>query len=292
MVLLTSASLLTSQEIVFAMRNALLNIQQTKSNRASLLITNEEDASKSLGNEMRVVVGNSHEPRLSKREPAYTIHDAPSVLMICLTRLYRCHDSEIRKAFKHELSKPALIALIDYLRMNLAKGGWLSKYTDENGAPKGQEVCYESDEICVTAKLLNCAVDSLGSAAWLLSSASSIDIGNAADTIAYMKAEISAALEGIEEAAYLQGMLHEALLYSTTVQHQSNKIPDPRIIKPITISLDNEASLLPIGLKAPTMKIERAKVNAGGAIQERSMRDIGRLKSRKVGPYSFERILI
>jgi len=50
-------------------------------------------------------------------------------------------------------------------------------------------------------------------------------------------------------------------------------------------------SVLPLGLR-PGLTISTHKVGAGGEIIRRSRRDVGRLKSRMVPKYSFERIFV
>ena len=49
---------------------------------------------------------------------------------------------------------------------------------------------------------------------------------------------------------------------------------------------------LPLGLNLDKDRVPLTKVGAGGEVMRRSRRDIGDLKSRRVGEYSFERIVI
>jgi hypothetical protein len=120
------------------------------------------------------------------------------------------------------------------------------------------------------------------------------------ELIASLKLEVSAALEGIEEASYLKGLIAEMVRYGEGFQRslppgeKSRKSDSPkrRDTRPITLpQIGREARLLPIGLKCE-QQVSRYRVGAGGEIQQRTMRDIGRLKSRKVGKYSLERIVI
>ena len=62
-------------------------------------------------------------------------------------------------------------------------------------------------------------------------------------------------------------------------------------VKPVTIITKEENPMLPLGLKLKPPR-EGIKVGAGGELIQRSKRDMGRLLSRKVGKYSFERIAI
>ena len=219
------------------------------------------------------------------------------LLSFAMKRLYAWPSSSVARALKRELSTPQLRMLVDTLRMEIARSGWLSPYKDnvETQDPDLQD----DSQMCFIAHLLNCIIDSLGTGGWILGNSMSDDLTETVDTIAYMKAEISAALEGIEEATYLKGMLGEILLCgknclnSSVKQSRSNEAQLPALpAKPITIAFDEEDSqLLPLGLK-PAPVVSMIKVGAGGELIKRSTRDIGRLKSKMVGKYSFDRIII
>ncbi|CAD6567307.1 MAG: hypothetical protein ASARMPREDX12_000198 [Alectoria sarmentosa] len=214
-----------------------------------------------------------------------------------MKRLYACPSSSVSRALKRELSTPQLRTLVDTLRMEIARSGWLSPYEDSRETLDLDN--QDDNQMCVIAHLLNCVIDSLGTGGWILGNSISDDLTETADTIAYMKAEISAALEGIEEATYLKGMLGEMLLCgkdtlnSSEKQSRTNEAELPALsAKPLTIALDEEDSqLLPLGLK-PAPVVSMIKVGAGGELIKRSRRDIGRLKSKMVGKYSFDRIMI
>lgn len=219
------------------------------------------------------------------------------LLNFAMKRLYACPSPSVARALKRELSTPQLRILVDTLRMEIARSGWLSPYEDRLEA---LDLNLQNDsQICFIAHLLNCVIDSLGTGGWIVGNSMSDDLAETADTIAYMKAEISAALEGIEEAIYLKGMLGEILLCGKDTlnpavrQSRSNEAQHPALpAKPMTLALDEEDSqLLPLGLK-PLPVVSPTKVGAGGELIKRSRRDIGRLKSRMVGKYSFDRIMI
>lgn len=215
------------------------------------------------------------------------ITNAQILISHCVTRLSHCHEQEIQAALKQYLSRDDLISFIDYLRTNLADGGWLSRYIDQEADLDGLH--QPTDHMFMTAKLLNCAVDSLGTSAWLGSIANDMPVDQV-DTISYMKAEISAALEGIEEAAYLEGILQEVLLFSKTISQRTISQPPRNNIS--SSALTDQGSALPIGLKAKTTEVGLVKVINGGEIQARSLREMGKLKSMQVGPYTFEQIRI
>jgi hypothetical protein len=64
--------------------------------------------------------------------------------------------------------------------------------------------------------------------------------------------------------------------------------------KPIILPfVDQDIRTLPLGLGLKAEKqISLLKVAAGGAVHKRTRRDIGYLKSQKVGKYSRERIIV
>ena len=218
------------------------------------------------------------------------------LLQSTLRRLYATSSSILAKALKAEMSTYELRLLVDTLRMEIARSGWLSPY--EESLHVDSEV-KDHNQILYIAHLFGSVIDSIGTGGWIVSSSLREDLSETADTIAYMRAEISAALEGIEEATYLRGMLGEILLCGKNLlrsipkarqQDQAHLTLLP--IKPVTVPFDEEnESFLPLGLK-PALPVSTTRVGAGGELIRRSKRDIGRLKSKAVGKYSFERISV
>lgn len=289
--LIKSSSFLSPREVIYAVRIAIeaLKLQEIQGDQ-KLLTNGETNGIPALNPDAQMTNGASEHEWTSKAIDG-TLRNVRLVIEHGLGRLHHCHESDIRKALGLELSPNGLLSFIDFLRIELARGGWFSRYTDNESLYHADQT--QGNGINVTTKILNCAIDCLGAGAWIGNSSNTIMADNA-DTIAYMKAEVSAILEGIEEAAYLRGMLNEVLLYSKTVKtrHLEPAVNAADAAKPVTVVVQNwQDSLLPIGLKADQGAGLR-KIGAGGEIQERSMRDVGRLKSKKVGPYSFERILI
>lgn len=215
------------------------------------------------------------------------------ILRVSVRSLYKCPALEVSNALRSILSRSEIRTLIDMLRINIARNGWLTPYSEEAQAQEDQEDSPISD----IAHLLSCAIDSIGTGGWIMGSSLTDDLIETAETIAYMKAEISAALEGIEEATYLRGMLGEMLLCGKSFK---NRYPDAyrqhdvtsERSRPTIVSVgEGEDNTLPLGLKVH-QEISKYKTGAGGELIRRSARDIGRLKSRMVPKYSFERIMI
>lgn len=211
--------------------------------------------------------------------------DRFSVLLdMIIQRCNACPALLLIKALKRQLSISELRNVVDLLRIKLAQNGWLS-FCPDGGPTADDQRQYNNNQISMIAKLLNCIVDGLGTRGWLLNNSVVDNSAESSETISYMKTEICAALEGIEEAAYLQGMLGEILLCGKgALKSQANRPP------PLDWG-DKQKCALPLGLKLDH-SISLTKVGAGGELQRRSRRDIGKLKSRRVPEYSFERIAV
>lgn len=291
--LLAAPCFLTTREVVCAARLAIGALQQSEASSEPKMIMNGEETEPTDSDTVMQLRNGDTDPVTNSAQTNETSHNAQTTLKHCLSRLRHCHETEIRQTFTRELSHTDLLSFIDFLRMSLARGGWLSRYMDDGYTPfkeAKKDRDQQNEQMSICTKLLNCALDALGTGGWI-TSASNTNVFDDAETIAYMKAEVSAALEGIEEAAYLNAMLHEVLLYCKTVKPPKPK-PETDEVKPVTVTLESwEDHVLPVGLKAEP-EVRLTKVRAGGEIQKRSVRDLGRLKSRKVGAYSFERIVI
>ncbi|KAL4998550.1 hypothetical protein BDV10DRAFT_166802 [Aspergillus recurvatus] len=143
--------------------------------------------------------------------------------------------------------------------------------------------------------------------------------------IAEMKSEVSAALAGVEEATLLTGVLREYLRYAKSVTSDSRSLissasaltDDASNVAPSSTSVrheklngadllvfgaqdddadggDGDASgkLLPLSLKA-AKDVSKTKVLKGsGRVVQRSKREIGYLRRKAVGKYTFERLVL
>jgi hypothetical protein len=144
------------------------------------------------------------------------------------------------------------------------------------------------------------------------------------ELIADMKSEVSAALAGVEEATYLKGILREYLRFADQVADASAtstdavvKIDDSAVRAPSHLvrheklngadlmvfnrpeegeeGFDGDASgkILPLSLKPPSSDVSRTKVlNSTGEIKARTSREVGYLRRKAAGKYSFERLVI
>jgi hypothetical protein len=224
-------------------------------------------------------------------------------LSLALSKLYTCPASAIVNALQTTLTSQEIVCLIYLLRFELARGAWTAKYLDDDESELFDEDAeVPASAIMLISSLLNNCVDAVGAGGWLSGDLKLIngDPFEAEELISSLKLEVSAALEGIEGAAYLKGLTSEMIRFGDAVQKSLPQEFDPDLETParkkhkrpvLLPSLDPASKILPLGLKAE-QQISRLKVGAGGEIHQRTARDIGHLKSQKVGKYSLERIMI
>jgi hypothetical protein len=302
--LLESPVPLTAQELSHALRVAIDFTRTAEKNGSTKLVSNGElQSDEGSDRNTELITGDGPSSPNSPHLDSDIMSVAHQVLHMTLTRLSLHSPRTITRGLRTTIPAPLLFHLIDHLRMSLARAGWLTPYTesppsllpshDLNCNPIGDN---KNTQISIIAKLLNCLLDAIGSAGWLLGSPMGDEMSETADTIAYMKAEISAALEGVEEATYLRGMLGEVLLYANSygtsqVKREGDKGGQRTITTIPPAEKDGLGNALPLGLKA-NQGVGTTKVGAGGELIKRSKRDIGRLKDMKVPKYSFERIVI
>ena len=296
--LLASHTPLGSLELVHVLNVLGSNTNTSEPGENEKLLTNSDVEDAKLGFDKTQCTGVETTESSGSASPTAAHNKCKQhILSMTMKRLYACSSSSIAHALKTGLSTEQLRLLVDTLRMEMARGGWLSPYENALRTPKSD--MQDNHQLCFIGHLLNCVIDSIGTGGWIMGTSVSVDLSESADTIAYMKAEISAALEGIEEATYLKGMLGEILLYGkdALLPVKQSRPPDTQLTttpkKPMTIALQDKGTnnLLPLGLRGAQV-IPKTKVGAGGEVLKRSRREIGMLKSKKVPKYSFERIII
>lgn len=216
-----------------------------------------------------------------------------------ITKLDSFAPNIITSTLRRQLSHHEIVFFIHILRIELADGGWTTRYLDD-----GPDDIEELDEfwdraIGVIAKALSCAVDALGMAGWLLSSGA--DPMDAVDKLLdSLRAEISATLEGVHEATFLTGVLSEFVRYQTKRVNAGYKpfavVPnagrrnankDGRVWR----YESGEESVLPVGLKVVKRSLGDESVKIGGKTERKiTKREEGIKRSKMVGIYSFEQI--
>ncbi|GME43875.1 uncharacterized protein LTHEOB_6522 [Neofusicoccum parvum] len=196
-------------------------------------------------------------------------------LLEALTKLHTFPSSLVSQTLRKSLTHKEIIFLINILRLELHEGGWINTYL-QDGPHDSAEFGDPSDRaIAIIADLLGCALDAIGAAGWLTS-------GNdaKADTIQALRMEVSAALEGIHEAAFMKGLLNDFLRFGwkrkTVPRPVSNKHLKAKG-KPLTLQATEaaEARILPLGFKVEG-RVEDTKTTLSGETKQLSKRDMGR----------------
>ena len=223
-------------------------------------------------------------------------------LSLALAKLYACPDLAVVSALRSMLTSAEIVSLIYLLRFELARGAWTSRYLDTYEGDSAGDEQGQENTILLVSGLLNCCIDAIGAGGWLSGDSMLVngDHFESEELIQSLKLEVSAALEGIEEASYLKGLIAEMVRYGEGVQKglptsdRGRKMDTSRRreTRPITLpQVGRDSRLLPFGLKGE-QQVSLYRVGAGGEIQQRTARDIGRLKSKRVGKYSRERIVV
>ncbi|KUI60351.1 hypothetical protein VP1G_07578 [Cytospora mali] len=205
----------------------------------------------------------------------------------------------LRRSYKPE----EILSLIYVLRMELVKDGWTTRYLDTTRLDEDDELEAPPDgSISLLADLLCRCIDAVGPGGWLINdaivAAGAGDHMNSADFLASLKLEISAALEGVQEAVFLRGIISEAVRYGNQVQKieqeggQKYRRGDAQVLHGHGAKVTgSDSAVLPLGMKAKE-RISAEKIISGGEIARRRKREVGQLISQKVGAYSLERISI
>ncbi|KAI9678733.1 MAG: hypothetical protein M1817_005790 [Caeruleum heppii] len=210
-----------------------------------------------------------------------------------LLRLHSFPIPTVTAALKRNTSRAGVISLIQMFRNELARDGWLSACLNDDLAVSAEDEAPDQS-IKLIGDLLTCALDSVGISGWVGYSLAFDVTDGAAEIINVLKAEVATTLEGVEDALQAANLLGQVLRYgksASAVRSQAAAKTTTDNGHIIVRTGPVEDQMLPLGLKVE-QDISRTKVGAGGEIQKRSARDVGRLKSMRVGKYSVESIVI
>lgn len=238
--------------------------------------------------------------------------------------------SSITKALRSNLARQELMSMIHHLRISLATGGYMSRFSENPPTPITLDQITPTLSLQTISDLLTSSVDAIGPSGWISAIPNINDLdGETGETIAAatremelisdMRSEISATLSGVEEATRLKGFLREYLRFTDQVVSHGGKpaskgekkaAPNPsHLIRHEKLNgadllvysrpeeeedYDAEAGgkMLPLSMKPPT-DVSRTKVKKStGEVKARSNREMGYLRRKEVGKYSFEKLLI
>ncbi|TVY48777.1 Uncharacterized protein LOCC1_G003372 [Lachnellula occidentalis] len=310
---LTGKNYLGATELLHAIRTLMESLEMLGENTRVKqgLLTNGEDAGPVNGDADEQLEELEAEAEKDLELAEYQLGPGSGIrgqaLSLALSKLYTCPTSAIVHALQTTLTSQEIVCLIYLLRFELARGAWTAKYFDDDESELVDEDAeVPGSAIILISSLLNNCIDAVGAGGWLSGDLKLVegDPFEAEELISSLKLEVSAALEGIQEAAYLKGLTSEMVRYGDAMQKSlpQEREPDsdapgrkkhkgpvnPPILLP---SSNSEAKVLPLGLRADK-QISLLKIGAGGEVSRRTARDIGHLKSQKVGKYTLERIMI
>ncbi|KAJ4149911.1 hypothetical protein LMH87_010685 [Akanthomyces muscarius] len=215
-------------------------------------------------------------------------------LTLAFTKLWRQPAIATVKALRSTVRTEEVLAFIYLLRMELVRGAWTSLYVDTISLESEGNDSPPDGVITLIADLLGRCMDAIGSGGWLFNDAMSwADKAETGDFLTALRLEVTAALEGIEEAVHMNGVVSEAVRYGQAMQKNSaGRQVAWNINKPMTVQLEGQESrILPLGLKVKQMPTKE-KIVSGGEVVQRSARETGHLISQKVEPYSLEKLAI
>lgn len=239
-------------------------------------------------------------------------------LSIAFGKLSSCPRLATIRVLRRSYKPEEILSLIYVLRMELVKDGWTTRYLDTTQLDKDDELEAPPDgSISLISDLLCRCIDAVGPGGWLINdaivAAGAGDHMNSADFLASLKLEISAALEGVQEAVFLRGIISEAVRYGNSVQkmeadtgkkHRPGNGGAALVLRASTPGHDYNAgggggvrpgesafaAMLPLGMKVANARVSGEKVVSGGEVARRRRREVGHLISQKVGAYSLERL--
>ncbi|KAH7481171.1 hypothetical protein IWW34DRAFT_608637 [Fusarium oxysporum f. sp. albedinis] len=213
-------------------------------------------------------------------------------LTLAFAKLWRLPAITTVKAIRDTLKTDEILSLIYTLRVELVRGAWTSLYIDPTSFDSEGNDPPPDGVITLISDLLGRCIDAVGAGGWLLNDAISSDKSETGDLLTALKLEVTAALEGLEEAVYLNGIVGEAVRFGLASQKSGAGRQPWNTNNPVPMKLEGQESrMLPLGLKTKQLPT-KSKVVSGGEVVQRSTRETGQLISRKVEAYSLEKLAI
>jgi hypothetical protein len=150
-----------------------------------------------------------------------SLGDAFIGLNLVLSKLHSYPTNQVVSCMRSTLSNTDTLAIVHHLRVALATGGYTARFTEE--APMPLEAIKAAPPLSLEAivDLMNASVDAIGPIGWISAVEFAGTAVNEAEMISHMQSEISAALAGIEEAAYMKGIVGEFIRYGSRLAKSS-----------------------------------------------------------------------
>jgi len=239
---------------------------------------------------------------------AYLLRDEKGTrgraLTIACAKLAGCPPISVIQSLRKVFRREEVMAFISVLRSDLVKNGWTTRYVDTSRLDEddGDTEPPSDGSIGLVADLLCRCIDAIGPAGWLASDAfrgtGTGENPDMPDVLSGLGLEVSAALSGLHECNQVRGVLHEMVRYGAGVQKhleasRAGRAKEASRVQPARLRGSEHAShMLPLGLHLHHEGVSRNKVISGGEVVKRTKREFGHLTSRKVGPYTLERVVL
>lgn len=209
------------------------------------------------------------------------------------TRLNSFPTIATAKVLRSLLVPSQIVFFIQVLRIELARGGWTSRYMDAE-IDQVEDGTQSNNSLDIIAYLLSTAIDAIGTSGWLVGLSGDPDLGTD-EMISTLKAEISAAMDGCHQVSSLKIYLNDFEQYSNALQSQekaSAKKVHPVRAPGIEPALQVVDPMVPIGFKMPAPISKTMMKNGGLREQKKSKSRLGKDISMRVGKYSLDRIRV
>jgi hypothetical protein len=319
--LLKGPTSLGSDELTHALK-LFLDVAMTRSATLNESVAKTIESRSHLDTNQKTGLNEIADPQVSSSWAEDSLCDVFVGLNLSLMKLHTQHSSTVVASFHSILSNTEMLCIVHHLRVSLATGGHTTRFTEDPPIPIDAIKSAPLLPLDAITGLLNACIDAIGPSGWISAAGFADTTADEQNAIAHMKSEISAALAGAEEAVYLKGILREFIRYAgtvvsnTTAESSYNKTPGLHVkheklngAELVVFALagqedgygDSSGKMLPLSLKAAGnlsdsgqgMEIKRTKVKAStGEVKIRSSREIGYLKRKAVGKYSFERLIV
>ncbi|KAK6435426.1 hypothetical protein LTR95_008385 [Oleoguttula sp. CCFEE 5521] len=221
----------------------------------------------------------------------YGLETRSDALRAIFARLRGYPTSAVRIALRTKLSRDELVFLIQILRIELAEGGWTSRYVDVGNDEYANRIEIKdrqlgedqgrgpSDQaVRQIGDLLNCTFDAIGMSGWLVGLNTLPE--ETAEILDAVRAEVSASLEGCLEAQTLERQIMEVERCASLMPSSSKRRGEA--------ALTEDDVALPLNASTEKMKPDRRL----GPQKKKNVYEIAREQDLRVGKYALERIRI
>jgi hypothetical protein len=238
------------------------------------------------------------------------------ILILALERLAGYGPSVAAEALKSSLGQPEILTLIQFLRQQLFEGQHTTSIT-HSSYPTPPPSAHPSLEdrisepvlsLEATSRMLLGCIDAIGTLGFF-------DEGQnefMSNLVPDLKSETTLAVNGLEEASFLQGVLRETMRYAESTDKDAfadtgtslNEDHAPAAQKPGTIvtlysepsleqgDIDTTTGMLPLSLYADnTIALSKIR-KGGGQMKDRTLREVREIENRNKARYSFERLVL